>query len=85
MEDTYVPFSSDIQPYVPGEVNPVYSPSSYSCLPVKTHCYVCGKGWGYGYGKHCWCKPDQVPVGEGNITLGILLILYCIYKYAKGK
>jgi len=46
-----------------------------------THCYVCGKDWGWGYWKHCHC--NSVPIGDGIIPMTILLLFYSMYKYFK--
>lgn len=81
-----MPFSSsqdlvinDINQYVPGEV----SIQTYTCSTPRTHCYVCGEGWGFGYWKHCWCKPNQVPIGDGMLVLLTFSIIYVLIKKFK--
>jgi len=81
----YIPFSEpeysvgtqDIIPYNPQEFQQV---QQSNCIK-QTHCYVCGKGWGYGYWKHCKC--NSVPIGDGIIPITILLLAYSLYKYLK--
>jgi len=84
MTETYIPFNypqysiqqTDITPYNPQSLPQVQQ----NCIK-QTHCYVCGKDWGWGYWKHCHC--NSVPVSDSNITLIILLIFYSLYKYFK--
>ena len=90
MADTYVPFSqpveyisNDIQQYTPGEVNT--TTQSYSCPTYYTHCYVCGHGHGWGHCKHCGCKPNTVPVGDGILILIALAMVYVLFKKFKLK
>lgn len=87
-ENNYTPFSkssslisTDIQQYIPGEANT--TTQSYQCNTPKTHCYVCGTGWGEGYWKHCWCKPNTVPIGDGLGVMIVMVIAYSVLKYLK--
>ena len=85
MTENYIPFSepqysitqTDITPYNPQSLPQV---QQNKCIQY-THCYVCGKDWGWGYWKHCKC--NTVPIGDSNITLIILLVFYSLYKYFK--
>lgn len=89
-ETTYVPFSdlqsqpeqlstiTTIEPYSPANAQ-----ATTQCNPVFTHCYVCGKGWGYGYWKHCGC--NTVPVGDGTLLLAMFLTVYALFKYFKRR
>ena len=89
MPENYVPFSelqtrpeqvsvvTDITEYKPGNSLPAVQ----NCHPVLTHCYVCGTGWNYGYWKHCGC--NTVPVGDGGLPLGVLIVVYLLWRWTK--
>ena len=84
----YIPFS-EVQSQ-PDQISTIttieeYKPANAQaithCNPVLTHCYVCGRGWGYGHWKHCGC--NTVPIGNGTIILLGLAIMFSIYKIFK--
>jgi len=85
MEQTYIPFSEPVYSVQQTDILQ-YNPQSLSqieqsnCVQL-THCYVCGKGWGYSYWKHCNCS--TVPVGDGTLLLAMFLTVYALFKYFK--
>lgn len=80
----YIPFAESIKTVQTTDITP-YNPQEFiiqtNKYVVHTHCYVCGKGDGYGYWKHHCC--NTVPISDSNLTLGVLLIFYSLYKYFK--
>lgn len=82
----YVPFSEPEYSVVPQDITP-YNPQELpqiqqsNCIKY-THCYACGKDWRCSpYWKRCHC--NSVPIGDGIITMTILLLVYSMYKYFK--